>query len=159
MSNEYRIHPPESDAVTAYDRRCFKLYIVLIDADVAGTDWSDAYREAFGREIDKDRKKAIVSIKRILKEPDGCRPLGTSTLFSWSETSKARPVRKEKTRSNAIPVCRTFGARFRWMKIAWSSFRSGYQVATRSRNVKNMPKWWAVLLNDFNLLFGCGGRI
>lgn len=58
MSNEYRIHPPESDTVTAYDRRCFKLYIVLIDADVAGTDWSDAYREAFGREIDKDREKA-----------------------------------------------------------------------------------------------------
>lgn len=58
MSNEYRIHPPESDTVTAYDRRCFKLYIMLMDADVAGTEWSETYRQAFGREISKDRKRA-----------------------------------------------------------------------------------------------------
>ena len=34
--NEYT---SESEAVTAYDRRCFKLYNMLLDADVAGIEW------------------------------------------------------------------------------------------------------------------------
>ncbi len=39
--------PPESETVTAYDRRCFKLYIMLLDADASGEDWFGAYTRIF----------------------------------------------------------------------------------------------------------------
>ncbi|MCP4098767.1 MAG: hypothetical protein GY748_21265 [Planctomycetaceae bacterium] len=54
----YREHPPDSDTVTAYDRQCFQLYIMLIDADASGTKWQETYREAFSLEVGEDHKRA-----------------------------------------------------------------------------------------------------
>ena len=39
--------PPESESVTTYDRRCFKLYIMLLDADASCEDWRGAYKRIF----------------------------------------------------------------------------------------------------------------
>lgn len=48
---EFRDHPPESSTVTDYDRCCFQLYVMLIDADDSGVSWEEAYECAFGEEI------------------------------------------------------------------------------------------------------------
>ncbi len=40
-------YPSDSESVTAYDRRCYKLYVMLLDADAAGIEWLDTYRENF----------------------------------------------------------------------------------------------------------------
>ncbi len=40
-------YPLESEVVTAYDRRCFRLYVMLLDADAAGVEWLDTYTKNF----------------------------------------------------------------------------------------------------------------
>jgi len=56
--SEFRDRPDNSDVVTNYDRRCFKLYVMLIDADDYGAEWDDVYERAFGKKIGKDRERA-----------------------------------------------------------------------------------------------------
>ena len=46
---EFREYPPDSETVTPYDRQCFKLYIMLLEADAFGAVWDEAYEWAFGR--------------------------------------------------------------------------------------------------------------
>ncbi len=45
---------PNSDFVTDYDRRCFTLYITLIDAEAAGVSWQETYELVFKAEIGQD---------------------------------------------------------------------------------------------------------
>ncbi len=58
MPTEFRECPPESETVTDYDRQCFRLYIILIDADSSGAEWHKTYRQAFGRGIGRDCERA-----------------------------------------------------------------------------------------------------
>ena len=51
MMQEFREYPPDSETVTPYDRQCFKLYIMLLEADAFGAVWDEAYEWAFGRDI------------------------------------------------------------------------------------------------------------
>ena len=44
--------------ITAYDRQCFKLYLMIIDADNAGIKWKEAYGQVFGNEVGSDLQKA-----------------------------------------------------------------------------------------------------
>lgn len=54
MSEKFRIYPPISEAITAYDRQCFKLYLMLIDAENDGERWEDAHERIFGLETGVD---------------------------------------------------------------------------------------------------------
>jgi len=51
-------YPPESEIVTAYDRRCFKLYIILLDADAAGVEWLDTYKGIFENYEENNKSRA-----------------------------------------------------------------------------------------------------
>jgi len=49
---------PTGETLTGYDRRCFKLYIMLIDAHDAGVSWDDSYPDLFDEPIGADRQRA-----------------------------------------------------------------------------------------------------
>lgn len=46
--------PPQSPALTAYDREHMKLYLRLLDAETDGASWQEAVQVLFG--IDPDRQ-------------------------------------------------------------------------------------------------------
>lgn len=54
----FRERAPTVEQITDYDRRCFKLYIMLIDADDAGVPWDDSYPHLFEEHIGADRRRA-----------------------------------------------------------------------------------------------------
>ncbi|MBO6638428.1 MAG: DUF2285 domain-containing protein [Roseitalea sp.] len=54
----YRDLAPTDEMLTGYDRRCFKLYIMLIDADDAGVPWDDSYPHLFDEPIGAHRQQA-----------------------------------------------------------------------------------------------------
>ena len=54
----YRDFAPTGETLTDYDRRCFKLYIMLIDAHDAGVPWDDSYPNLFDEPIGADRQRA-----------------------------------------------------------------------------------------------------
>lgn len=54
----YRDQAPTGETVTDYDRRCFKLYIMLMDADDAGVPWDDSYPHLFEENVGADRQRA-----------------------------------------------------------------------------------------------------
>lgn len=56
--HEFEECPPESDTVTSYDRKCFRLYAMLLDADALGTEWSVAYELSFRRSIGEKKERA-----------------------------------------------------------------------------------------------------
>ena len=58
MEQKFRTQAPVSETITAYDRQCFKLYLMTINADNAATMWEDAYVQVFGVEIGSDLQKA-----------------------------------------------------------------------------------------------------
>jgi len=67
MTFELKECPPASDTVTAYDRRCFKLYIMLLDADASGEEWSDAYKRVFGKSEIQNHERAFKHYQTHLK--------------------------------------------------------------------------------------------
>jgi len=54
MTQKFRINPPVSKAITEYDPRCFKLYLVLLDAEKSRAKWEDIYEQVFGHEVGTD---------------------------------------------------------------------------------------------------------
>ena len=56
--SRFREHAPTVEQITDYDRRCFKLYIMLIDADDAGVPWDDSYPHLFEEHVGADRQWA-----------------------------------------------------------------------------------------------------
>ncbi|MCF6302159.1 MAG: DUF2285 domain-containing protein [Devosiaceae bacterium] len=58
---------PESKTVTAYDRQCFKLYIMLLDADASGEEWSDAYKRIFEKTAIQNHERAFQHYQAHLK--------------------------------------------------------------------------------------------
>ncbi|WP_306120447.1 MULTISPECIES: DUF2285 domain-containing protein [unclassified Roseitalea] len=54
----FRDLAPTGETLTDYDRRCFKLYIMLIDADDAGVLWDDSYPHLFKEHVGADRQWA-----------------------------------------------------------------------------------------------------
>ncbi len=58
---------PESDTITAYDRHCFKLYIMLLDADDSGEEWSDVYKRNFEKTAIQNHKRAFQHYQSHLK--------------------------------------------------------------------------------------------
>lgn len=54
----YRDQAPTGETLTDYDRRCFKLYVMLIDANDAGVPWDDSYPHLFNEAIGADRQQA-----------------------------------------------------------------------------------------------------
>ncbi len=51
----FRKIAPTDEEVTDYDRRCFKLYLMLLEADNAGQPWESAYKSAFGADPATDK--------------------------------------------------------------------------------------------------------
>lgn len=50
--------PPESPALTSYDRAHMKLYLRLLDADADGADWREAVPILFGIDPDREPERA-----------------------------------------------------------------------------------------------------
>ena len=50
--------PPESPALTNYDRAHMKLYLRLLDADADGADWREAVPILFGIDPDREPERA-----------------------------------------------------------------------------------------------------
>jgi len=67
MPLELKEFPPESETVTTYDRHCFKLYIMLLDADASGEEWSDAYKRIFEKSAIQNHKRAFQHYQSHLK--------------------------------------------------------------------------------------------
>ena len=55
---KFRERAPTVEQITDYDRRCFKLYFILIDADDAVVPWDDSYLHLFEEHIGADRQRA-----------------------------------------------------------------------------------------------------
>ena len=67
MKPKPKEYPPESEVVTAYDRQCFKLYLMLLDADAAGVDWIDTYRKIFMNCEENNKRNAYEHYHAHLK--------------------------------------------------------------------------------------------
>lgn len=65
--SEFRDRPDSAGLVTSYDRQCFKLYLMLIDAESAGAEWQEVYEDAFGRKIGENREEAKAQYEAHLK--------------------------------------------------------------------------------------------
>ena len=65
---EFREYPPDSETVTPYDRQCFKLYIMLLEADAFGAVWDEAYEPVFcaltTRKVDDGTWISTVALKQ-----------------------------------------------------------------------------------------------
>jgi len=59
--------PPVSEIVTAYDRQCFKLYTMLLDADDSKEEWSDAYKRIFEKSAIHNRERSFRQYQAHLK--------------------------------------------------------------------------------------------
>ena len=55
---EFLDQPPESPALTPYDRTHVKLYLRLLDADTDGADWREAVALLFGIDPDREPERA-----------------------------------------------------------------------------------------------------
>lgn len=58
LVSRFRERAPTVEEITDYDRKCFKLYIMLIDAHDAGVSWDDSYPHLFDEPIGADRQWA-----------------------------------------------------------------------------------------------------
>ncbi len=68
MAPETEEFPPESETVTAYDRQCFKLYIMLLDADASGKEWTHAYKRIFEKTAIQNHERAFRQYLTHLKQ-------------------------------------------------------------------------------------------
>lgn len=50
--------PPQSPALTSYDRAHMKLYLRLLDAETDGADWRDAVSVLFGIDPEREPERA-----------------------------------------------------------------------------------------------------
>lgn len=57
LMQEFLESPPNSVRITAYDRKCFKLYLELLEADNACDHWEIAYKSAFGADPAADEAR------------------------------------------------------------------------------------------------------
>jgi hypothetical protein len=48
MPTKFKQIRPETETVTDYNRACLKLYLILLDAEKAGSNWIEAHKLAFG---------------------------------------------------------------------------------------------------------------
>ncbi len=68
--------PPESETVTTYDRQCFRLYLMLMDADDSGAEWQGTYEQVFGRAIGEERDKALCQYRAHLRRAQWMTTMG-----------------------------------------------------------------------------------
>ncbi len=74
-------YPPVYEIVTAYDRRCFKLYVMLLDADAAGVEWVDTYIKNFKNCEDNKRQSAYRHYQAHLKRAKWMATIGYLRLL------------------------------------------------------------------------------
>ena len=74
-------YPLESEVVTAYDRRCFRLYVMLLDADAAGIEWLDTYRELFENCKENSKQSAYRYYQAHLKRAKWMTTIGYLQLL------------------------------------------------------------------------------
>ncbi|SEG16770.1 DNA -binding domain-containing protein [Bosea lathyri] len=55
---EFLDEPPESAALTTYDREHMKLYLRLLDASADGADWREAVQILFGLDPEREPERA-----------------------------------------------------------------------------------------------------
>lgn len=58
MNPEFFDEPPESAALTDYDREHQKLYLRLLDAAAEGADWREVVSVLFGLDPDREPERA-----------------------------------------------------------------------------------------------------
>nr|WP_103872452.1 DUF2285 domain-containing protein [Bosea lathyri] len=58
MKLEFLDEPPESAALTTYDREHMKLYLRLLDASADGADWREAVQILFGLDPEREPERA-----------------------------------------------------------------------------------------------------
>jgi Uncharacterized conserved protein (DUF2285) len=58
---------PSGDILTAYDNEHLKIYIRLLDADVARADWKDVARIVLGMDPEKEPERAQAAWESHLK--------------------------------------------------------------------------------------------
>lgn len=63
----FRDRAPADNEVTDYDRQCFKLYLILIDAEDSGAEWQEVYEDAFGTAIGANPDEAKAQYEAHLK--------------------------------------------------------------------------------------------
>ncbi|MEO3434493.1 DUF2285 domain-containing protein [Inquilinus sp. CAU 1745] len=56
--NDFKEEPPESPALTDYDRRQMARYMRLLDAEADGADWREAVSVLFGLDPDREPERA-----------------------------------------------------------------------------------------------------
>ena len=79
--HEFLEAPPNSERVTAYDRHCFKLYLILIEADNAGQPWESAYKTAFGADPAEDKNRCKLQFDKHLRRARWMSTDGYQQLF------------------------------------------------------------------------------
>lgn len=65
--SEFRDRPDSAGFITPYDRQCFELYLMLIDAEDCGAEWQEVYEGAFGTEIGENPEEARAQYEAHLK--------------------------------------------------------------------------------------------
>jgi len=58
MTQSFLDEPPQSPALTSYDREHMKLYLRLLDAATDGASWKEAVAVLFGLDADREPKRA-----------------------------------------------------------------------------------------------------
>ena len=81
MTFELKECPPESETVTDYDRRCFKLYIMLLDADASSEEWSDACKRILEKNAIQNHECTFQQYQSHLKRAKWMAKTGYLQLF------------------------------------------------------------------------------
>ncbi|MDA7946078.1 MAG: DUF2285 domain-containing protein [Hyphomicrobiaceae bacterium] len=79
--SEFRDQAPSDEEITDYDRQCFKLYLILIDAEDSGAEWQEVYEDAFGTEIGENREEARAQYEAHLKRARWMTKIGFRQLL------------------------------------------------------------------------------
>ncbi|SMH43397.1 DNA -binding domain-containing protein [Azospirillum agricola] len=58
MPNSFQDEPPQTPALTAYDRAHMKLYLRLLDAATDGAPWQEAVAVLFSLDPDREPERA-----------------------------------------------------------------------------------------------------
>lgn len=81
LMQEFLESPPISVSITAYDRRCFKLYLLLLEAENANDPWESAYERAFGTDPATDKIRCKLQFDTHLKRARWMSTYGYSKLL------------------------------------------------------------------------------
>ncbi|WMT88345.1 DUF2285 domain-containing protein [Pelagibacterium sp. 26DY04] len=60
MQEQFLDEPPQSPALTSYDRTHMKVYLRLLDAETDGADWREAVSVLFGIDPEREPERAQI---------------------------------------------------------------------------------------------------